>query len=77
MEQIKFTPKQVEPNLAKSGKESLIDLLGAMKVEVTNKRKLTDGRFKRSHQLLSKSKPAMDSTIDMFQQATVAAATQR
>lgn len=77
MEQPKVTPKQVQTNVAKSGKESLLDLLGAMKVEVTNKRKLPNVRFKQSHQSASRSKPAMDSTINMFQQATAETSTQR
>lgn len=77
VEQLKVTPKQVKPNAAKSGKESLLDLLGAMKVEVTNKRKLPNVRFKQSYQPVSRSKPAMDSTINMFQQATVEASSQR
>lgn len=77
IEQLKVTPKQVKPNVAKSGKESLLDLLGAMKVEVTNKRKLPNVRFKQSYQPVSRSKPVMDSTINMFQQATVEASSQR
>lgn len=77
IEQLKVMPKQVKSNMAKSGKESLLDLLGAMKVEVTNKRKLPNVRFKQSHQSMSRSKPAMDSTINMFQQATAEASSKR
>lgn len=77
MEQLKVTPNQVKPNVAKSGKESLLDLLGAMKVEVTNKRKLPNVRFRQSNQPVSRSKPTMDSTINMFQQATAEASSQR
>lgn len=77
-EQLKATPKQVNSNDAKSGKESLLDLLGAMKVEVTNKRKLQNLKFKQSHESVSRSKAAaMESTISMFQQATVEASSQR
>lgn len=77
IEQLTVTPKQVKANVAKSGKESLLDLLGAMKVEVTNKRKPPNVRFKQNYQPVSRSKPVMDSTINMFQQATVEASSQR
>lgn len=70
-------PKQVKPKVAKSGKESLLELLGSMNVEVTNKRKLPNARFKQSNKPVSSSKPAMESTINMFQQATVEASSQR
>lgn len=70
--------KQAKAQTAKSGKESLLDLLGAMKVEVTNKRKVKGVKFRQSYESLSTSKPAaMESTISMFQQATVEASTQR
>lgn len=70
--------KQAKAQTAKSGKESLLDLLGAMKVEVTNKRKVKGVKFRQSYESLSTSKPAaMESTISMFQQATVEASTHR
>lgn len=70
--------KQPKAQTAKSGKESLLDLLGAMKVEVTSKRKVKGVKFRQSHESVSTSKPAaMESTISMFQQATVEASTQR
>lgn len=77
MEQLKVTPKQVTPNEAKSGKKGLLDILGAMKVEVTNKRKLPDVSFRRSEPPAFTPKPPMDSTVSMFQQATAEAASQR
>uniref|UniRef100_A0A665UCV7 Small ribosomal subunit protein mS31 n=1 Tax=Echeneis naucrates TaxID=173247 RepID=A0A665UCV7_ECHNA len=52
-------PSQVKINTAKSGKENLLDLLGAMKVDVTNKRKLKIMKAKQNY-----------STISMFQKAT-------
>lgn len=77
-ERLTATPKQVKANAAKSGKESLLDLLGAMKVEVTNKRKLKNLKFKQSYESMPTSKPAaMESTISMFQQATEEASSRR
>uniref|UniRef100_A0A3Q2Q965 Small ribosomal subunit protein mS31 n=1 Tax=Fundulus heteroclitus TaxID=8078 RepID=A0A3Q2Q965_FUNHE len=71
--------EQVKSDGAKRGKESLLDLLGAMKVEVTSKRKLKDlkkqQRFESATQYKS-SPAAMESTISMFQRATVEASTQ-
>ncbi|TWW74838.1 28S ribosomal protein S31, mitochondrial [Takifugu flavidus] len=62
---------------AKSGKESLLDLLGGMKVEVTNKRKVKGVKFRQSPQSIPMSKPAaMESTISMFQQAKGEASTE-
>ncbi|XP_069572549.1 small ribosomal subunit protein mS31 [Brachyistius frenatus] len=72
-EQLVAKPTQVKANTAKSGKESLLDLLGAMKVEVTNKRKLKALKVQQNYDAATqyKSKPAaMESTISMFQQAT-------
>lgn len=70
--------KQPEAQTAKSGKESLLNLLSAMKVEVTNKRKVKGVKFRQNYESSSTSKPAaMESTISMFQQATVEASTQR
>lgn len=72
------TPKQVTTEPAKSGKESLLDLLGAMKVDVTNKRKLKNKVVQSSYESTPKSKPAaMESTISMFQKATEEASLQR
>lgn len=56
----------------KSGKESLLDLLGAMKVDVTSKRKLKN--LKHKQELFSKPKEkraSLESTISMFEKATV------
>lgn len=67
-EQVVATPQQ-----EKSGKEGLLELLGAMKVEVTNKRKLKNLKLKPSQESTPKPKPAeMESTISMFQKATEA-----
>ncbi|XP_029375439.1 small ribosomal subunit protein mS31 [Echeneis naucrates] len=64
-------PSQVKINTAKSGKENLLDLLGAMKVDVTNKRKLKIMKAKQNYVSAPKSHPAvMESTISMFQKAT-------
>uniref|UniRef100_A0A3Q3X183 Small ribosomal subunit protein mS31 n=1 Tax=Mola mola TaxID=94237 RepID=A0A3Q3X183_MOLML len=69
--------EQVKTDAPKSGKESLLHLLGAMKVEVTNKRKLKYLKFKQSYESTPTSKPAaLESTISMFQQATVEASSQ-
>ncbi|XP_040005969.1 28S ribosomal protein S31, mitochondrial [Xiphias gladius] len=77
IEQNVAKPKQVKTDAAKSGKESLLDLLGAMKVEVTNKRKLKIMKAKQNYEPTPKSKPAtMESTISMFQEATVEASSQ-
>lgn len=75
---LKAAPEQVKTDAPKSGKESLLHLLGAMKVEVTNKRKLKYLKFKQSYESTPTSKPAaLESTISMFQQATVEASSQR
>ncbi|XP_019124979.2 small ribosomal subunit protein mS31 [Larimichthys crocea] len=58
----------------RSGKESLIDLLGAMKVEVTNKRKLKN-KVTQSYESTSKTAD-LESTITMFQQVTDQASAQ-
>lgn len=74
IEKVVATQKRVKTDTAKSGKESLLDLLGAMKVEVTNKRRLKNLKAKQSFESTPVSKPAaMESTISMFQQATVEA----
>ncbi|KAM4726635.1 small ribosomal subunit protein mS31 [Anableps anableps] len=70
---------QLKTDGAKTGKENLLDLLGAMKVEVTSKRKLKNLKTKQSLDSAAqyKSKPAaMESTISMFQKATVQASAQ-
>ncbi|XP_022043938.2 28S ribosomal protein S31, mitochondrial [Acanthochromis polyacanthus] len=72
-EQVEEKQTQVNADVPKSGKESLLDLLGAMKVEVTNKRRLKNLKVKQNSESLPeyKSKPAdMESTISMFQKAT-------
>ncbi|KAM3601165.1 uncharacterized protein V6R79_008652 [Siganus canaliculatus] len=77
IEQAVPKPKQVKTDAPKSGKESLLDLLGAMKVEVTSKRKLKNLKVKQSFESSPVSQPAaMESTISMFQQATVDASSQ-
>ncbi|XP_034746043.1 28S ribosomal protein S31, mitochondrial [Etheostoma cragini] len=76
-EQVVATPQQGKTDAAKSGKESLLNLLGAMRVEVTNKRKLKNLKVKPSYESAPKTKPAaMESTISMFQKATVEASSQ-
>ncbi|XP_018547843.1 28S ribosomal protein S31, mitochondrial [Lates calcarifer] len=63
-------PKK-ENTAAKSGKEGLLVLLGAMKVEVTSKRKLNLLKEKQNYALNPKLKPAaMESTISMFQKVS-------
>ncbi|XP_047235864.1 28S ribosomal protein S31, mitochondrial [Girardinichthys multiradiatus] len=78
-EQVLSKPSQVKTDGAKSGKKSLLDLLGAMKVEVTSKRKLknlnTKQSFESAVQYKSKSGD-MESTISMFQKANVQASAQ-
>lgn len=70
-EEVEATPKQAQINVAKSGKEGLLELLGAMKVEVTTKKKLRNSKVQQSFKPTTKSEqPAMESTISMFQQAT-------
>ncbi|XP_055082639.1 28S ribosomal protein S31, mitochondrial isoform X2 [Periophthalmus magnuspinnatus] len=57
---------------AKSGKEGLLNLLGAMKVEVTNKRKLKGLKGRQEISSTPKPRPnSLESTISMFQDATV------
>ena len=71
-------PEQVMTDAAKSGKESLLDLLGAMKVEVTNKRRLKSLKAQKNYESIPRSNPAaMESTISMFQKATEEASSQR
>ncbi|KAM3850610.1 small ribosomal subunit protein mS31-like [Diretmus argenteus] len=68
-------PNKVKDDVVKkSAKGSLLDLLGAMKVEVTNKKKF---KTKQSYEPTIKPQPAaMESTISMFQKATVEASAQ-
>lgn len=70
-------PKEVTTNVAKTGKESLLDLLGAMKVEVTNKRKLKNLKVQQNFSTPKTKPAAMESTISMFQKATLEASSQR
>ncbi|XP_026183315.1 small ribosomal subunit protein mS31 [Mastacembelus armatus] len=66
----------VKNEQVKTGKENLLDLLGAMKVEVTSKRRLKNLKVKQNYES-PKSKPAaMESTISMFQRATAEASTE-
>ncbi|CAG5875012.1 small ribosomal subunit protein mS31 [Menidia menidia] len=70
---------QVKTAAAKIGKENLLDLLGAMKVEVTSKRKLKNLKTKQSLESAVQYKPkpeVMESTISMFQKATEEASSQ-
>ncbi|XP_061608572.1 28S ribosomal protein S31, mitochondrial isoform X2 [Phyllopteryx taeniolatus] len=62
--------KEVAPVAAKSGKESLLDLLGAMKVDVTSKRRLKNVNVKQSVSQPKSTPVAMESTISMFQKAS-------
>ncbi|KAK7925541.1 hypothetical protein WMY93_007851 [Mugilogobius chulae] len=65
------TTEPVEKIETRRGKEGLLHLLGAMKVEVTNKRKLKS--TKERQEIFSRSKPkssSLESTISMFQSAT-------
>lgn len=73
-------PVKTKNDAAKSGKESLLDLLGAMKVEVTNKRKLKNLKAKQSYESVTQYTPKaapMESTISMYQKATGEASSQR
>ncbi|KAM9497365.1 small ribosomal subunit protein mS31 isoform 2-T2 [Salvelinus alpinus] len=70
-EQQSEAPPKEEIQPVKSGKESLLDLLGAMKVEVTNKRKFKALKVQRTSQTAARPMPAsMESTTSMFQEAT-------
>ncbi|XP_030293793.1 small ribosomal subunit protein mS31 isoform X2 [Sparus aurata] len=75
-EQDVVTPEKVETDAAMSGKESLLSLLGAMKVDVTSKRKPKIVKVKQSEFTPMSRPPAMESTISMFQQATAEASSQ-
>lgn len=69
---------QVKADTAKSMKGSLLELLGGMKVEVTNKRKVKAVKFRQSKQPIPTSNPeAMESTISAIQEAAVETTTQR
>ncbi|XP_042354577.1 28S ribosomal protein S31, mitochondrial [Plectropomus leopardus] len=77
IEQVVETPLEVKTDAAKVGKKGLLELLGAMKVEVTNKRRLKNLKAKPSFETTLVSKPApMESTISMFQKATEEALSQ-
>lgn len=70
-EQQTEAPPKEEIQPLKSGKESLLDLLGAMKVEVTNKRKFKALKVHRTSDTAARPMPAaMESTTSMFQEAT-------
>ncbi|XP_010865064.2 28S ribosomal protein S31, mitochondrial [Esox lucius] len=63
-----FPKEQIQS--VKSGKESLLTLLGEMKVDVTNKRKLKALKMQRISELAARPKTdTMESTISMFQEA--------
>ena len=62
----------------KTGKESLLDLLVAMKVDVTSKKRSKGTKILARHEPTVTPKPAaMESTHSMFQKATVEASIQR
>lgn len=61
--------KEVSPVAVKSGKENLLHLLRAMKVDVTSKKRLKNEKVKQSLSQ-SQSTPALKSTISMFQRAS-------
>ncbi|KAL0993803.1 hypothetical protein UPYG_G00114150 [Umbra pygmaea] len=64
-----FPKEQIQP--VKRGKESLLQLLGAMKVDVTSKRKLKALKMQRSSEAPTRPPPdVMESTISMFQEAS-------
>ncbi|XP_036436698.1 28S ribosomal protein S31, mitochondrial [Colossoma macropomum] len=69
------SPEKAEDN-EKTGKKGLLELLGAMKVEVTTKRKLKAPKIQRSGQDAPPRPGEMESTTSMFQQATSEAASQ-
>ncbi|XP_030602938.1 small ribosomal subunit protein mS31 [Archocentrus centrarchus] len=72
-------PIKMKTDPTKSGKESLLDLLGAMKVEVTNKRKLKNLKAKQNYESVTQympKTPAMESTSSMYQKATGEASSQ-
>ncbi|XP_041948342.1 28S ribosomal protein S31, mitochondrial isoform X4 [Alosa sapidissima] len=77
--QAESSPASAQEREAKGGKKSLLELLGAMKVDVTTKRKVRTPRPLQSEQpMKSKAKPtipvARDTTKGMFQEASAAAA---
>ncbi|XP_054899697.1 28S ribosomal protein S31, mitochondrial [Poeciliopsis prolifica] len=73
VEQLLSKSPQESSDGAKSRKESLLDLLGAMKVEVTSKRRLKSLKTKQS---LESSAAVMENTSSMFQKETVQASAQ-
>lgn len=80
IEQVVAKPAQVKADEPKSGKQSLLDLLGAMKVEVTNKRKMKSMNAMQSSESTTQHKSmsaGMESTSSMFQKASVDASPQR
>ncbi|XP_035479977.2 28S ribosomal protein S31, mitochondrial [Scophthalmus maximus] len=64
IEQIIAKPKKVKTDGVKSGKESLLDLLGTMKVDVTNKRKLTNLKPQQNYYTTPKSEQAEVATVE-------------
>ncbi|XP_030010753.1 small ribosomal subunit protein mS31 [Sphaeramia orbicularis] len=78
-EQDAAKPETEKAVATKSEKEMLLDLLSGMKVEVTNKRKLKNPMADKEYAFMSKPTPIpteMESTISMFQKATVEASSQ-
>ncbi|XP_020778782.1 28S ribosomal protein S31, mitochondrial [Boleophthalmus pectinirostris] len=63
---------------SRSGKEGLLNLLGAMKVDITNKRKLKGLKGRQEISTTPKPRPnSLESTITMFQNATVKTSQQK
>ncbi|XP_077403380.1 small ribosomal subunit protein mS31 [Vanacampus margaritifer] len=68
--------KEVSPVAASSAKKNLLTLLGAMKVDVTSKRKLKNVEARKSVSQPKSTPAAMESTISMFQKASDEASAQ-
>ncbi|MBN3302707.1 RT31 protein, partial [Amia calva] len=62
--------KEKEKGPAKSGKENLLDLLGAMKVEVTTKKKFQAVNVQKRQELPRVAPRSMESASSMFQKAS-------
>lgn len=74
--EVELKPKEIKkPEKEKTGKESLLELLGAMKVDVTTVRKVRPPRFPRISE--KPSTEQMESTQSMFQDAMAEGSKQR
>ncbi|XP_006628295.3 small ribosomal subunit protein mS31 [Lepisosteus oculatus] len=67
-EEVQSTTSEKEQG--KSGKESLLDLLGAMKVEVTTKKKFRGLNVQKGKEFSRDAPGALESATSMFQKAT-------